>query len=558
VAGAPRGLSIKQAIGIVVFGCAVGGLVLAMVLAVAWAGVDRRATDLSSDSAAILDLRRLDDELAAWATKVDLVLGGGQTWFLPDLKQSAARMHALLERMGWDALRTVKGDMATYIDTELDRLHDAAVLYGEDRPDQLGRLVDASDAELVSLIEAFRTADADIRRVLQTQRLGLQRARSSLQVVSWTATALYLLGMALLWRWASTTITKPIRLLAMATEQALATAMPLQVRPSGPAEIRGLTESVTSLTGRLEEIVVSRTRAIERSSELRRVILDTVPLPLAHIDARGLVETCNRACEAFFGVEDRARVIGELADELPIGRLLAHGEGQCEVMDAAGRTRTVHVTTAAVPDRGGTILCLFDVTEQVADAAKLRAMLRELDHRVRNTLAAIQSLVDMELVDADASKEGLLVLSGRIQAMAKAHELLAVTQRTGVDLGHALEVIIRPWSAEGAFALEGPEIRVRPETALPLCLMMNELATNAVKHGALSDPGGRVRVNWSHTGDVIDLIWTESGGPVAGPPDNGHGTGLGLIRGFVEHQLQGTCQLNWADEGLIASLSFKR
>ena len=100
------GMYIKTAIGTVVLGCGLGGLVLATILAIAWSGVDRRARELSHDAAAIVDLRRLDDELAEWATKVDLVLASGQTWFIDDLKRASARMHALLERMEWDALTT--------------------------------------------------------------------------------------------------------------------------------------------------------------------------------------------------------------------------------------------------------------------------------------------------------------------------------------------------------------------------------------------------------------------------------------------------------------------
>ena len=89
VAGIPsdsaHGLRIETAIGVVVVGCGIGGLLLATMLALAWTWIDHRSTELSRDTSAVHDLRRLDDELAEWATKVDLVLGSGQTWFMDDL-----------------------------------------------------------------------------------------------------------------------------------------------------------------------------------------------------------------------------------------------------------------------------------------------------------------------------------------------------------------------------------------------------------------------------------------------------------------------------------------
>lgn len=552
------GIRIQHAIGIVVLGCGLGGLILVSVLAIAWSNVAHQATELSNDATAVVDLRRFDDELAEWATKVDLVLSGGQTWFLPDLNRASDRIVILLDRMEWEALIPLKPMLRSYISDELDRLEIAARMYGENRREELDKLVKASDEALVPVIDLLSRINDQIDSDIESHRKEHQQTRATLRNVSWSAMALYLIGIALLWRWASAVITAPIRLLDTATGRSLATGEPISVSTSGPREIRTLTASVTALTGRFEEIVAARTLDIQRSSEIRRVILDTVSLPLVHIDADGLIESYNYACASFFGMSDSDSLVGESADHFPLGIFLDREDGQYSIEDGSGRKRTVHVTTASVPGHAGTIICLFDLTEQVADAAKLRSMLRELDHRVRNTLAAIQSLVDMQMAAEETSSDGLLVLSGRIQAMARAHELLAVTQRTGVDLKDAIEVILRSWAPEDAVTLQGEQVRINPETALPMCLLINELATNSVKHGSLSLSEGRVSIDWSKKAGSIVLNWVETGGPENPSPQRTNGSGLGLIRGFAEHQMHGNCKFDWHADGLRVHLQFKQ
>ena len=88
-------------------------------------------------------------------------------------------------------------------------------------------------------------------------------------------------------------------------------------------------------------------------------------------------------------------------------------------------------------------------------------------------------------------------------------------------------------------------------------MMLNELATNAVKHGALSVPAGTLRVAWVLNADELSLTWTEAGGPPIDGEPSSTGTGLKLIHGFVEHELSGTLTMNWLPAGLQASMRFK-
>ena len=551
-----RGLRIGTAIGFVVIGCCIGGLALATALGLAWTSVDRRSTELSRDTVAVEDLRRLDDELAAWATKVDLVLASEQTWFMPDLERAGTRLHALLGRLKWDAAKEIRRDLALYVDIEIARLHEAVIDFGVGRSDRLREALAASDEEFSGLVERFRKVEAQIQSILTQQRVALDVARSTLRTTSWAATGIYLLFIAILWRWASAKITRPLVELARATRESLQSGQPLDVDPVGPHEARMLTQSVTSLTSTLESTVQARTASIEEMAELRRVILDTVPLPLVHIGVDRTLLTCNAACEAFFG-STATEAVGRPIDELPLGPLLRAADGEHEVVDGKGRCRNVHVFTATVSGDVGWVLCLIDVTERVEHALRLRSMLWELDHRVRNSLAAIQTLVEIERSSLQPLGADLGDLSGRIQSMARAHELLAVSQWSGVALREAVEIILNPWAAGQKVIIEGVDVRLSAERAMPVCMLLNELATNAVKHGALSVPTGTLRVEWVLKSGDLSMIWTEAGGPAIDGDPTSTGSGLELIRGFVEHQLAGSLIMNWLPTGLQASMRFK-
>jgi two-component sensor histidine kinase len=148
-------------------------------------------------------------------------------------------------------------------------------------------------------------------------------------------------------------------------------------------------------------------------------------------------------------------------------------------------------------------------------------------------------------------------LSGRIKSMGRAHELLAIAQWSGVELRESIEIIVSPWAPEGEATIDGDNVRLSPEYAMPMCMMLNELVTNAVKHGALSVPTGTLRLAWTLKSGDLSLTWTEAGGPAIDGEPKSTGMGLNLIRGFVEHELGGSLTMNWLPEGLRVSMRFK-
>lgn len=170
---------------------------------------------------------------------------------------------------------------------------------------------------------------------------------------------------------------------------------------------------------------------------------------------------------------------------------------------------------------------------------------REMRHRVRNTLAVVQALADRSL--RSHPHDFRQVFSDRLAALAQAHDVLASGPGEACDLGELVERTCAPFLDEGNIACSGPPALVDSEACVPLALALHELATNAVKHGALSAPGGRVTVGWEPAGARrVALDWVEAGGPPVYPPKR---KGLGTMLLTAQPELV-ACQLDFAPGGL--------
>jgi len=168
---------------------------------------------------------------------------------------------------------------------------------------------------------------------------------------------------------------------------------------------------------------------------------------------------------------------------------------------------------------------------RLRDADSHRELLiRELSHRVKNTLAIMQSLVSFTRRSVGSLDEFEVVLISRVHAMARAHDILMQTAGEGASLASIIEAVIGPFGRD-RFLLRGPSVWLAPNPAVRFGLAMHELATNASKHGALRADQGQVEVHWTADTSLrpgsLNLSWTESGGPeVAGPRERGLGATL--------------------------------
>jgi PAS domain S-box-containing protein len=196
-----------------------------------------------------------------------------------------------------------------------------------------------------------------------------------------------------------------------------------------------------------------------------------------------------------------------------------------------------------------------DITQKLKDQERLSMLAREVDHRAKNMLAVIQSL--MRLSRADTVREYMRLVQGRIAALARAHTLLSESRWQGVSLQRLVAEELAPYRRRGdhRVRISGPEIAVAPAAAQPVAMVLHELATNAVKYGALSVADGHVEVSWSSGRDgAVVLSWTElEGPPVAAVPGAGFGTVM--IERTVRDQLGGSVAFDWRSSGVACRIT---
>jgi two-component sensor histidine kinase len=207
------------------------------------------------------------------------------------------------------------------------------------------------------------------------------------------------------------------------------------------------------------------------------------------------------------------------------------------------------ITRRAVDDR--------NLLEWVARQAAIRTQLtRELNHRVKNTLANVLSIVALtrrRATDIDTFTESL---TARLRALSATHDILSQSDWTEAAIGDIVHSELAPYieAGEGQIDMHGPTISLAPNDALSLGLAIHELATNAAKYGALSVPGGRVAVDWRMASATIaEIYWRERGGPRVEPPKR-RGFGLDLIEKVVAHELRAPVDLDFASEGVQCML----
>jgi PAS domain S-box-containing protein len=223
-----------------------------------------------------------------------------------------------------------------------------------------------------------------------------------------------------------------------------------------------------------------------------------------------------------------------------------------------GATRWCLGTAAAIHNRAGQVARIGGVTMDITDrkeAEERQSLLaREVDHRAKNALAVVHSIVC--LTRADNIKQYVAAVEGRIQALARAHSLLADSRWHGANITQLVQEELAPYrtSSFDRIRISGPALSLEPRTAQALALALHELATNAVKYGALSSPSGGVDVDWDLTGSSLALRWTEHGGPAV-EHSGGGGFGIRVIKASVESQLDGTVALDWRRDGLRCTIS---
>lgn len=244
-----------------------------------------------------------------------------------------------------------------------------------------------------------------------------------------------------------------------------------------------------------------------------------------------------------------------------VGELLA-GKAQTFAMEKryvskAGATIWVHLTVALVRDEAGQpdyfISVIEDIAERKQAEERERLLTREIDHRAKNLLMVVQSIVHLSGgASIGEFKESVV---GRIQALARAHNLLAASRWNSVALRPLVDEELEPYAVNAdCITTSGPQVNLKPAVAQSLGLVIHELATNSAKYGALSIQGGQIEVAWHLEGGKLRIDWQENGGPpVSAPTKNGFGSAL--MRTTIERQLNGKLLFDWAPDGLKCKIA---
>lgn len=197
------------------------------------------------------------------------------------------------------------------------------------------------------------------------------------------------------------------------------------------------------------------------------------------------------------------------------------------------------------------------VLERKRAEEHLRLLIAELNHRVKNTLATVQSIAAQTFRGNAAEPQARAAFEERLLALSEVHTLLTRENWEGAGLREIAAQALEPYKSRHGdsdrFAIDGHNIRLRPKTALALAMAFHELASNAAKYGALSSETGRVTVDWARAGDRLCIVWRENGGPPVAPPSR-RGFGSRLIERGLAHELNGTVRLDYRPEGVVCTI----
>lgn len=335
--------------------------------------------------------------------------------------------------------------------------------------------------------------------------------------------------------------------------------------------MQGVIADITE--AKVEDARIRADRARLAESEARfRAMADSAPSPIWVTDARGALEFANHAFREMAGLpmEDLAGdawiSLMHPEDRAPVAaaRRSARAGIQLNAWEARFRVGDEWrwLRTASRPrfDQTGAfqgfVGLAMDVTDTRLAEERQRLLINELNHRVKNTLATIQSLARQTLRAGMSIADARERLTDRLLALSTAHNVLTRENWESADIADIASEAVRPYDdPPGArISIRGPRARLAPNVALAVSMALHELATNAQKYGALSTPAGTVSLNWTlnPTGNAVDLEWRESGGPPVEPPE-ATGFGSRLLAGLAG-ELGAAAAVDYAPDGLACRL----
>ena len=320
-------------------------------------------------------------------------------------------------------------------------------------------------------------------------------------------------------------------------------------------------------------------KALRQSERLFRSLFENAAVGVAQVSPEGKWQRVNQKLCSIVGYSSEGLIGASIYDfihpddhEMDRALLQRFADGEIDETQVKkrylrkdGTAVWVRVAISCVRDRDGAIeyfvRVIEDISAEVAAEARQKLLISELRHRVKNSLAIIQAMASQTMNSAADMESFRTAFSGRLRAMAIAHDSIFAHDGVSADLATVIRNQLDPFAASGRdrLRLSGPRTTLEPESVHGLGLVIHELATNASKYGALSTGEGVIEVAWDVFGRErqrsVELSWTEVGGPPVTPPEK-TGFGSRLIEAAVQ-PLNGRAKLTYRPSGLYAEIAFR-
>jgi PAS domain S-box-containing protein len=317
--------------------------------------------------------------------------------------------------------------------------------------------------------------------------------------------------------------------------------------------------------------------ALREGEERLRATYEHAFVGIAEVDRDGRILRANEQFSVITGFE-RTELVGKTiwdlthADDIEAERANfgRHMAGNLDAyrlekryVQKSGAILWVELSASVVHDESGRpsygVRVVRDISERKRWEDRQRLLINELNHRVKNTLATVQSIAAQTRRSVADPRDAYAAFVERLVALSGAHDALTQESWRGADLGAIVAGAVRPFGGEEAerFKIGGPRVWLTPQAAVALALAIHELATNAAKYGALTDPRGCVQIAWTlaegENGPELALSWIEKGGPPVAPPRR-KGFGSRLLERGLATELQGSVNLAFHPEGVVCSI----
>jgi len=304
-------------------------------------------------------------------------------------------------------------------------------------------------------------------------------------------------------------------------------------------------------------------------------VLDTALDPVVVMNLDGNIIGWNDHAAASFGWswdEARGQRLSEMiippefraAHERGLQHFIASGEGpvlgrriEVTALNRAGDEFPIELSVSPSDQFGERLFIGFlrDISERKAEAERQQRILQESEHRVKNMLTVVAAIAQQTAKSASDMESFNSAFAGRLESLARAHELLVGQVWHDVALTALVERVLGADVAAGRARFSGPEVLLKPGQVLGLSMILHELYTNAVKYGALCNEQGRLALDWTSSNGEAELVWSEVGVPCE-PPTAGSGFGHRMIAMSVKSDLRGTIERDWRPDGLTAIVRF--